>query len=78
MRGARRLDFEAVTAEVVAVVQTLVRDHPDVGALLFECVDLPPYAHVVQAAVGLPVFDMTTLIGHVHAALVRNPFTGVY
>ncbi len=72
------LDFDAVMAEVVAVAQTLVHDHPDVGALLFECVDLPPYAHAVQAAVGLPVFDMTTLVGHFQAALVRNPFTGVY
>jgi hypothetical protein len=28
--------------------------------------------------VGLPVFDITTLIDHFHSALVRNPFTGVY
>lgn len=72
------LDFEGVTAEVVDVARTLVREHPDVKALLFECVDLPPYAHAVQEAVGLPVFDMTTLIGHFRSALVRNPFTGVY
>jgi len=72
------LDFEAVTMEAVEVAQSLVREHPQVKALLFECVDLPPYAHAVQQAVGLPVFDMTTLIGHFHAALVRNPFIGVY
>src|SRR5258708_2038179 len=72
------LDFEGVTAEVVEVAQTLFRGHPEVKALLFECVDLPPYAHAVQEAVGLPVFDITTLIDHFHSALVRNPFTGVY
>lgn len=72
------LDFEGVTAEAVEVAQALVREQPQVKALLFECVDLPPYAHAVQDAVGLPVFDMTTLIGHFHSALVRNPFTGVY
>lgn len=72
------LDFERITAEVVDVARSLVQGHPDVKALVFECVDLPPYAHAVQEAVGLPVFDMTTLIGHFHAALVRNPFTGVY
>jgi len=72
------LDFEAVTAEAVEVALTLVREHPHVKALLFECVDLPPYAHAVQEAVDLPVFDMTTLIGHFQAALVRKPFTGVY
>jgi hypothetical protein len=72
------LDFEAVTAEAVEVAQTLVRAHPEVKAMLFECVDLPPYAHAVQEAVGLPVFDITTLIGHFQAALVRKPFAGVY
>jgi hypothetical protein len=72
------LDFEGVTAEVVAVVRELIRAHPEVKALLFECVDLPPYAHAVQEAVELPVFDITTLICHFHAALVRRPFTGPY
>ena len=63
---------------MVEVAQALVREHPEVKALLFECVDLPPYAHAVQEAVGLPVFDITTLIGHFRSALVRYPFTGVY
>jgi hypothetical protein len=72
------LDAERVSAEVVQVAEALVSEHPEVKALLFECVDLPPYAHVVQQAVGLPVFDMTTLIGHFQSALVRRPFIGVY
>jgi hypothetical protein len=72
------LDFQGVTAEVVEVARNLVCEHPEVKALLFECVDLPPYAHAVQEAVGLPVYDITTLIGHFHAALVRKPFIGVY
>ena len=72
------LDFEAVTGEVVETAVALVREHPEVKALLFECVDLPPYAHAVQEAVDLPVFDMTTLIGHFQSALVRKPFSGVY
>jgi hypothetical protein len=72
------LDFEGVAAEAVEVARTLVAGHPEVKALLFECVDLPPYAHAVQEAVGLPVFDITTLIGHFHSGLVRNAFRGVY
>ncbi|MDP8986371.1 MAG: aspartate/glutamate racemase family protein [Pseudomonadota bacterium] len=72
------LDFEAVTAEAVEVARTLVDGHPDVRALLFECVDLPPYAHAVQEAVGLPVFDIVTLIDYFRSALARNRYTGVY
>ncbi len=72
------LDSEKAELEVVAVAQALVAENPAVRAILFECVDLPPYAHAVQAATGLPVFDITTLIGHALSGLIRRPFTGVY
>jgi len=72
------LDFDAVTAEVIGVSRTLMDQHPEVRAILFECVDLPPYAFAVQQAIGVPVFDITTLVDHFHAALVRKPFAGVY
>jgi hypothetical protein len=72
------LDFEKVEAEVVAVANALVLRDPAVAAILFECVDLPPYAHAVQEALGLPVFDMTTLIEFAVSALARRPFTGIY
>jgi hypothetical protein len=72
------LDFEAVTAEAVRAAEQLLARHPEVKAILFECVDLPPYAHAVQEAVCLPVFDMITLIDHFHSALVRKPFAGAY
>ena len=72
------LDFAKVEAEVVAVAQELVAQNPDVRSILFECTDLPPYAAAVQEAVGLSVFDVTTLIDHVVSALVRRAFVGTY
>jgi len=72
------LDFDKAEAEVVAVAQGLVAGNPDVGAILFECVDLPPYAHAVQEAVGLPVYDITTLVEHAVSAVARRRFVGVY
>jgi len=70
------LDTEKIQNEVIGVARQLARNHPDVGAILFECSDLPPYAAAVQAAVNLPVFDFITMINYVHASLVRLPFTG--
>lgn len=70
------LDSDTMAAEVVAVARDLVRRHPDVGAILLECSDLPPFAHAVQAATGLPVFDFITMIRHVHTALDQRPYTG--
>jgi len=71
------LDVERMQAEVVEVATSLVTRRPDVRALLLECSLLPPFAHAVQAAAGLPVFDFTTLIAMVHSSLVRKPFEGL-
>jgi aspartate/glutamate racemase len=70
------LDSTLIQQEVVTVAKTLVEAHPEVGALLLECSDLPPYARAVQEAVGRPVFDFFTMIHYVHTAVVRNYFHG--
>ncbi len=72
------LDFDAVEADVVATALELIAEHPDIGAVLFECTDLPPYAHAVQSATGLPVFDASTLINFGAASVMRHRFLGHY
>lgn len=70
------LDSARIEAEAVEVASRLVADHPEIGSILLECSDLPPYAHAVQAATGRPVFDFVTMIDHVHSAVRRRPFQG--
>jgi hypothetical protein len=70
------LDSDKIEREVVGVARTLCNDHPNMGALLLECSDLPPYAYAVQRETGLPVFDFVTMISHVHSSVVRRPFDG--
>jgi len=70
------LDSQLIETEVVAVAQKLKKANPDLGAILLECSDLPPYAHAVQQAVQLPVFDFISMINHVHAALIQRPYQG--
>jgi len=70
------LDDDAVRQGAVQVALDLKNDYDDIGAILLECSDLPPYAYAIQAATGLPVFDFTTMINFVHSTLVRRPFSG--
>lgn len=70
------LDSACIEREVVEVARKLVAENPRVGSILLECSDLPPYAHAVQSATGLPVFDFVTMIDYVHRALVRTPYRG--
>lgn len=70
------LDDDAVRAGVVSVATELRAQHADLGAILLECSDLPPYAADVQRATGLPVFGFITMINYDHQTLVRRPFVG--
>lgn len=71
-----RFDSNQLEKEMVALARDFVADHPDIGALLLECSDMPPYAYSVQNAVQRPVFDFVTLVNWVHSATVRQPITG--
>lgn len=70
------MDSAAIEREVCDVAQNLVVAYPDVGAILLECSDLPPYAHAIQKATGLPVFDFITMIDYVQATVARKPYQG--
>lgn len=64
--------------EVVEAAVELVKSDPDIGAILLECSDLPPYASDVQRAVGLPVFDFITLIKWLHHATTQKALSWLY
>lgn len=72
--GRGRLDRRGIETEVVATARRMAASDPFIRALLFECANLPPYAAAVQSALGLPVYDVVTMIHHAHSALARTPF----
>ncbi len=64
------LDVDAARREHVEVARDLIERHPEVGAIVLECTNMPPYAPAIRDTTGCPVFDITTLVRTVHAALV--------
>ncbi len=76
---ARRsdLDLDRLGEEVLAVVDRMAEIHPEMGALVIECTDLPPFAHLIQQKINIPVFDIVTLTNMVYESLIRRPFNGI-
>jgi Asp/Glu/hydantoin racemase len=66
------LDVDLAREEHVRVARRLVADHPDVGAIVLECTNMPPYAADIQRATGLPVFDIVSLVTLMHGALAAS------
>lgn len=65
-----------VREEVVAAALELLNEDCDIGAILLECSDMPPYAYAVQHATQLPVFDFITLIKWLHSGTTQRPYSG--
>lgn len=71
------MDVAAVETETVDVAVRLLDDRPDIGILLLTCSELPPYAAAVQRAIGIPVFDYTSMVEFFVGGLTRKPFNGL-
>jgi Asp/Glu/hydantoin racemase len=67
---------EALEKELVKLAENMVEDNPDIGAIVLECTEFPPYAHAIQKATQLDVWDFTTMTNFMHAGAMRRPFTG--
>ena len=66
------LDVDEAAQATVAAAKRLMARHPEVAAIVLECTNMPPYADAVRAATGLPVHDITTLVGARLAAATAN------
>ena len=72
------MDVDLARADVVEAGQRLCEQHRDIGALVLECTNMPPYAAALQAAVGMPVYDIYSMITWFHAGLRPRAFATVH
>jgi len=66
------LDVDLAREEHVRVARRLVAEHPDIGAIVLECTNMPPYTADIQRETGRPVFDITSLVRMAHDALAAG------
>lgn len=73
---AEKQDMDVALAEqdILDAGRALVRDNPDVGAIVLECTNMPPYAAALAAEVGLPVYDIYSMISWFHLGLRPRRF----
>ena len=78
MKEGDTLDTDKIARETVNVAKQMVKEHPDMGAIILECSMLPPYAKAVQEATGLPVFDFLSMIDCFQKGTHRKEYHGYY
>lgn len=68
------MDVAQAAEDVLQAGRDLVARHPDVGAIVLECTNMPPYAAAMQRELGLPVYDIFSLITWFHAGIRPRDF----
>lgn len=66
------VDTEKCRQDHLRVATRMITEHPEVGAIVLECTNMPPWAKDVQEATGRPVFDICTLTNYVAAAFLKK------
>jgi hypothetical protein len=71
-----RFNPKKLEKELVDLAKKMVKENPDVGAIVLECTEFPPYAHAIQDAVRLNIWDFVTMTKFMHAGAMQKPYTG--
>jgi hypothetical protein len=68
------LDVDLARSDIIDAGKALLAQDRTIGAIVLECTNMPPYAHALREALGLPVYDIYSLIGWFHAGLRPRDF----
>jgi hypothetical protein len=68
------MDVALAEADILDAGRALVAANPDIGAIVLECTNMPPYAAALRDAVGLPVYDIYSMISWFQAGLRPRRF----
>jgi hypothetical protein len=68
------MDIDLAEQDILEAGRALVARHPEVGAIVLECTNMPPYAAALQRELGLPVYDIYSMISYFHAGLRPRVF----
>ncbi len=68
------LDVALAEQDILDAGRALVAAHPEVGAIVLECTNMPPYAAALAEAVRLPVYDVYSMLTWFHAGLRPRRF----
>ena len=71
---SRDMDVALARQDVLDAGADLVRRHPEVGAVVLECTNMPPYAADLRRVLGMPVYDIVSMVCWFHAGLRPRRF----
>lgn len=69
------MDVARAEQDILEAGRALMQSHPDIGAIVLECTNMPPYAAALREALDVPIYDIYSLISWFHAGIRPRRFT---
>lgn len=69
-----KADPLALRDEVIEAGARLLARQPNIGAIVLECTNMPPFSAALAEASGLPVFDVVSLVKWLAGAIAPHDF----
>lgn len=61
LAGEKEFNYEAIKEDIIFAARQLLNEHENIGGLVLECTNMPPYKRALFEEFGLPVWDILTL-----------------
>jgi Asp/Glu/hydantoin racemase len=71
------MDVAQAAQDILDAGRSLMARNPDIGAIVLECTNMPPYAHMLREELGVPIYDIYALITWWHAGIRPRDFGSV-
>jgi len=68
------LNIDKLRDEVLSATKELINGPDNIGAIVLECTDLPPFRNDIKKLTGLPIFDIVTLTNMVYESLASSKY----
>ena len=63
------MDVALAERDILDAGRALLARHPGIGAVVLECTNMPPYARALRETLGVPIYDIYSMITWFHAGL---------
>jgi len=74
LKDGASIDLKQIENEIVLRAMQLMQTYPELGAFVFECHNLAPYALAVQEATGKSIFDIIDFANWVYNTVIKNSY----
>ncbi len=71
------LDVGLAAQDILDAGRALLAAHPDIAAIVLECTNMPPYAKLLRDALGVPIYDIYSMITWFHAGIRPREFNAL-